>query len=346
MKYIRDDLKDFTPYLVEKKKYDIRLDANESFLKYNNEILQKMCTALLKTDFNRYPDADASKVCNLYLDYLGIKDVSIIAGNGSDELIQIIANTFLNNNDKVMMLDPDFSMYGVYTKLAKGNIIKFPLDDNFNINVDTLINEINKNNVKILFLSTPNNPTGNITKQDDLLKIINNSNCIVVVDEAYVEFYGESIVNEINNYDNLIILRTLSKAVGLAAIRLGFLLTNNELYKQIYKAKPPFNVNSITQNLATVVLENKDIIQENINIILKEKEFLYSGLKKINDIKIYKSYSNFFLIECDNASYINNLLETNGIKVRYFGKGRLKNYLRINVGSREENISLLNVLSR
>ena len=200
------------------------------------------------------------EVCTLYAQYANVKSINVMAGNGSDECIQIIANTFLNTGDKVAVQSPDFSMYGLYTKVAGGIPIEFPLNEELKLDVEGFISMANREKVKIVFLSNPNNPTGGIIKREDIIKIIEGCKCIVVIDEAYFEFYGQTVVDKIEAYENLIVLRTCSK-IGLAAIRLGFLITNSILMEELKKVKPPYNVNAITQSIACVILKNPEIIQ-------------------------------------------------------------------------------------
>lgn len=340
-KLFREDLKYFKPYKVGKENYKIKLDANESFIKYPKEIEKEILNAVQNTMFNRYPDEMSTDLRKLYGEYIGADEDNIIVGNGSDELIQIITNTFLDKGDKAAMVMPDFSMYDIYTKIARGSMVKIPLDDQFNLDIQNLIDTVNKERCKVLFLSNPNNPIGRIIKREDIIKIIENCNSIVVIDEAYMEFYGDSIIDKCNCYKNLIVLRTCSKALGAAAIRLGFLIANTELVEEILKVKPPFNVNALTQNVGSVLLKDKDFIIKNVNKIIEEREYLYKELREIDEFKVYKSYANFILLETKNSDKINDFLIKKGIKLRSFKEGRLKNFLRITVGTREENNMVL-----
>ncbi|MEY7999500.1 histidinol-phosphate transaminase [Clostridium sp. Mt-5] len=333
----KENLKNFKPYTVPKLDYEIKLDANESFLKLSPYIMEKILDKINKVEFNRYPDPAAEKVCALYSKYIGINKKNIMAGNGSDELIQIITGALLDKNEKIMTLSPDFSMYKNYAETAGGKAITFQLDDNFNLDVDKLIDKINGEKIKILFISNPNNPTGNVLKRESIFKILNNCSCAVVMDEAYMEFYGESIVDSIYEYENLIVLRTCSKAMASAAIRLGFLITNSFMINEIKKAKPPFNVNSVTQALGEVLLSEVDYIKSSVEKIKREREFLVNELNGIDKIKPYPTYANFVLVGFEDADFVYKKLLGNKIVVRNYSDNRLKNFLRITVGSREEN---------
>ncbi|MDW8801168.1 histidinol-phosphate transaminase [Clostridium sp. A1-XYC3] len=340
----KENLKVFKAYEVPKLEYKVKLDANESFLALDEEILETIASRLKKITINRYPDAESQTVCQLYGQYSGISPKNIIAGNGSDELIQMIVGTFVDKNEKIMTLNPDFSMYKSYVELAGGKALHFELDEEFNLDVESLVEKVNEEKVKILFISNPNNPIGRVIERREIIKIIKSCNCIVVIDEAYFEFYGESVVDEVQDYENLIVLRTCSKAIAVAGIRLGFLITNDLLLNEIKKVKPPFNVNSVTQLIGEVVLENTANIKEAIEKIVKERSFLLEQLASIEKIKIYPTFANFILIQSENIDRIYNGLFEKGIIVRKFKDERLKRCLRITVGSRKENQILLDCL--
>ncbi|MBW9171928.1 histidinol-phosphate transaminase [Clostridium estertheticum] len=338
--FFRKDLSDFESYSAGKTDYKVRLNANESFSNLDFETRKEIGTVIENSIYNRYPDPDALEVCDLYAKYANVLSINVMAGNGSDECIQIIAHTFLNAGDKVAMQSPDFSMYGLYTKVAGGIPIEFPLGPALELDVDGFISMANNEKVKIVFLSNPNNPTGNIIKREDIIKIIEGCKCIVVIDEAYFEFYGESILDKIDFYENLIVLRTCSK-IGLAAIRLGFMITNKILMAELKKVKPPYNVNSITQGISCVILKKTEIIYNNVKNIIAERDYLWEKLSDINGIKLYKAKANFILVEVPNALELKAKLLKQSINVRSFTSGKLVNCLRITIGSREENNCLL-----
>jgi histidinol-phosphate aminotransferase len=343
-KYLKKELRALKPYVVDRAKYRIRLDANESFIKLDEYLIEEMKDQISSALFNRYPDADSEAVCSLYAKYAGVAPRSIMAGNGSDELIQIMVNTFVEKGEKVVVLSPDFSMYSFYTEVCGGIPVEIESDEEFDINIDYLIKEVVRISPKMVILSNPNNPTGAIIEREKLIKFIEASNCLVVIDEAYFEFYGETLVDKIHTYDNLIILRTCSKAAGMAAIRLGFLITNQELLSELKSVKPPFNVNSISQSFGEVILRNRDIIKVNSDKIIQQREILIKELSKFKELKLFKAKANFILIKVEEAEALNKKLLENGIKIRSFGGGKLTNCMRITVGSNSENRGLLEVI--
>ena len=345
-KLFKENLQNFVPYNVPKLDYEIKLDANESFLKLNDYMMGKILNKIKNVEFNRYPDAGAEKVCGVYSKYLGIKKENIMAGNGSDELIQIIIATLVDKNENIMTVEPDFSMYGNYAGIGGGKALTFELDEEFNLDENKLIEKVNEEKVKVLFLSNPNNPTGKVLNKEQIFKILKGCNCAVVIDEAYVEFYEESIVESIYEYENLIVLRTCSKAMASAAIRLGFLITNSLLLNEIKKAKPPFNVSSVTQAIGEVILEEIDYINNCLEKIKGERSFLVDKLNAFKEIKLYPTCANFVLVKFKDAEFVYKYLLENKIVVRNYKQGRLKDFLRITVGSREENEAVIDNLSK
>ncbi|PAB59709.1 histidinol-phosphate transaminase [Anaeromicrobium sediminis] len=339
-KFGREDLKNLKPYEVGKEKYEIKLDSNENFLEYEEKIKDEMAQVIKNVSLNRYPDGSCEDLCRLYGEYIGVDEANIVAGNGSDELIQVIINAFLNRGDTLGTVFPDFSMYKVYSQLLSVNfkeIYDYTVDE---IYVDSIIEKINDSKCDMFILSNPNNPTGKIIAQNDIIRLLNSVDCLVVIDEAYMEFAGESVVDLVNEFENLIVLRTCSKALGLAFLRLGFCMCNKGLKSEILKAKSPFNVSGLSGELGKVVFKNREVIYENIGRVLRERDKVYEKLKDNPKIKSTKPNGNFIFIKSDCADYIYEKLLDKGIKVRNFS-GKLKDYFRITIGSEEENERLL-----
>lgn len=345
-KFIRRDLKNERNYETVTPEFKIKLDANESFMNVADDIKSKFIERIDKCLFNRYPDSDSSRVCELYSRYSGMEPYNVIAGNGSDELISIIFDCFIEPDETVFTVSPDFSMYKIYIRKARGNIAEYKLKENFLFDVDGIINEVQNSKAKILIFSNPNNPTGRAVSLEDIEKILSSCSCLTVVDEAYFEFNDYSAASLIDKFDNLIILRTCSKAIGIPSLRLGFALGCRELIEDLKKVKPPYNVSALTQEMGEIILENKEYISKNIENILKERAFLYEGLKGIRNIQVIESKANYFLIKVDNSSLLYDELIRSGILVRKFSEERLKDYVRVTVGSRCENESLLALLKR
>lgn len=343
MLIINDKLNRIEPYIVDKTEYSVKLDANESFLNFPQSLKEELMDALMKVLYNRYPDPESEQLCRLYGQYCGVDSKYILAGNGSDEIIQTLMNGFLNCGDAVLTLKPDFSMYKFYASLLGAYVYEYDLDENLTFDLEDFIRVALDEEVKIIIFSTPNNPTGAVVSREHIIKIVEETDALVVVDEAYFEFHGETVVDLITKYENLAVLRTCSKAMGLAAARVGFIIAGESIIRNFKKVKAPYNVNSLSQATASVMLRHPEIIKDNIKQIVKERDYLYQELCKLqqNDsFKVYPTCANFIYIKTERAKELNEALKKQGIAIRCFGES-----LRINAGSREENLRVIETLS-
>lgn len=343
---LNEKVKNLKPYDPICGDFEIRLDANESFIQPSDEMMVDVMSSISNIALNRYPDSTAYDVCEQFAKLYDIPSNFVVAGNGSDEIISVIMTAFLQKGDKVITLTPDFSMYNFYTSLVECECIEFAKDDDFNVDFDKLILEINNTNARMVIFSNPCNPTSVGFLAKDVKKLIENTNALIVLDEAYMDFWNQSLLCDVQNYDNLIILRTCSKAIGLASIRLGFAVANTKLINVIKSAKSPYNVNSLTQAVACSLLSQREYIEQSIEAIKNSLDALYFELKKIEkkfpkNLKIYKSNTNFVFIKTQDAKQIFEFLKTNGIIVR-----NMNGYLRITAGSQDENQKLLNQIKK
>lgn len=297
-------------------------------------------------EYNRYPDAEHLQLKQKLAEINEVKSAQLFLGNGSDELIDLAMRIFCEpTKDAIMMINPSFVMYEMSAKLNNLAVEKLELNEDFQLNKEDFINALTKSKAKILFLCSPNNPTGNSI--DDLEFYIKNFTGIVIVDEAYIEFSKEiSAVNLLNIYPNLIVLKTLSKAYGMASLRIGVGFASPEIADLFNQFKPPYNISSESQRLALKELQNIEILQNNIATILKDRDVLKVGLEKMNAIsRIFPSDANFFLIEFKEVELVYQKLLAENI-LTSLRHPALKNCLRISVGTSEENSKLLNVLSQ
>ncbi len=333
-------VKNLTPYEPISGTYEIRLDANESFLTVPEGIENEMVEALKNTALNRYPDPMATKLVDGFAKYFKVNPECVTAGNGSDEIISVIMNAFLQKGDKILTLEPDFSMYRFYAEIAECASVKYRKNDDLDVDIDEVIKIANAENVRIVIFSNPCNPTSRIIRKDEIRKLINSVNSLVVLDEAYMDFAeDESLLNEFGNYDNLIILKTCSKALGSAALRLGFAIANKTLTNVIRAVKSPYNVNSVSQALGEVLFAHPDYIDNCIETVIKSKEELYSAILEIKNDKIervYESHTNFVYLKVKNAREVFEKMKNRGIIIRNMG-----DFLRITAGTKYENEKML-----
>ncbi len=343
---LNEKVKSLTPYEPISGTYEIRLDANESFLTFPKRIEEEMVAATRSVAFNRYPDPVANSLISGFADYFNVDKNLVTAGNGSDEIISVIMNAFLQKGDKILTLEPDFSMYRFYAEIAECQSVKCQKDENLQVDIDAVIETANRENVRIVIFSNPCNPTGQIVQKEDVRKLVTNTSALVVLDEAYMDFAeNESLLDEFQNHDNLIILKTCSKALGSAALRLGFAVANKTLTNVIRAVKSPYNVNSVSCALGTVLFSHPDYIDNCIKTVVNSKKELHKQLsalaQKTEKIqRVYLSHTNFVFMRVENAKAVFEALKEQGIIIRNMGE-----FLRITAGSEYENKRLIEALT-
>ncbi|MDD6794882.1 MAG: histidinol-phosphate transaminase [Clostridiaceae bacterium] len=343
-------MKEINVYKSKDSTSNIRLDSNESFMNLSEEKQKDIKELISKIEFNRYPDDIYLNVRKLYAKYAGdnLSEENVIVGHGSDEMLNLIISSVISAGKKFYTLSPDFSMYDYYVSLYGGEVVKYIAEEDGSIDIDKFIEKGQKENVDLIIFSNPNNPTGHVLSTENIIKILESFKDIkVVVDEAYYEFYGETMVNLIDQYNNLIVTRTLSKAWGLAALRVGFLLSNKECVKELLSYKVPFNVNTLSQLIAEKVLEDKNSINEQIELIKIKREVLYRNLKDLEKaaqgkVKFYDSKANFIFGRTEEKEKLFDELNQNNISIRNFND----NSFRISVGNDDENKKILQVLKK
>ncbi len=336
--FIRPNVLKMKPYSSardEFKHFDtemIFLDANEN---------------PFETTVNRYPDPQQSKLKTLLSEKKNIPANQILLGNGSDEVLDLIFRVFCEPaRDNVITLPPTYGMYSVLANLNNIENREVLLESDFQPDVDE-ISRTADTYTKLLFICSPNNPTGNLIVSQKIEWLLKNHSGLVVIDEAYIDFANkESWVSKLNNFPNLIVTQTLSKAYGLAGIRLGICYASAEIISVLNKIKPPYNVNKLTQQYAIEQLQNISKIKSDISSLKEEKKYLLKALLKLKFIeKVYKSDANFILIKVDNAEKRYNQLLENGIVVRNRSSQPLcENTLRLTIGTQTENEKLINTL--
>lgn len=300
-----------------------------------------------QTDVNRYPDPQQRDLKAAIGNLKGINASKILLGNGSDEVLDLLYRAFCEPKmDNVISLPPTYGMYSVLANINNIENREVLLDDSFQPNVDEILNTVDKN-TKIIFLCSPNNPTGNSFSKDKVERILNDFSGLVVIDEAYIDFADqESWLLALEIYPNLIITQTLSKAYGLAGIRLGICYASSEIITILNRIKPPYNVNELTQKRALERVLSKDEVKLEISSLLEERAVLLKELLQMNFIKeIYPTDANFVLVKVDNATQRYNELIEKGIVIRNRTTQPLcNNTLRFSIGTSEENKKLIDAL--
>jgi histidinol-phosphate aminotransferase len=298
-------------------------------------------------DLNRYPDPYQKELKKKLVTLNKVKSEEIFIGNGSDEVIDLAFRIFCNpGSDKALTFSPTYGMYDVSAGINDINLIKIPLTKSFQIDMDPLGPFLKDPALKLIFICSPNNPTGNSIDQKDIERILNTFSGIVIIDEAYIDFSDvESRMHKIKEYPNLIVCQTFSKARGLAAARVGVAYADSEIIKLFNKVKPPYNVSELNQKAAMTALENQEEFLRNIRTINLEKSKLVLELFKIKFVQeIYPSEANFLLIKVKGATKVYKELVAQKIITRNRTK-LIKNCIRISIGTPSENIQLLTALN-
>lgn len=297
---------------------------------------------------NRYPDPKQVAIKERLSEIKNISTNQIFIGNGSDEVIDLAFRMFCTpGKDKVLTFVPTYGMYDVSAAINNVTLIKQPLLANFQINLNQLQPYLDMDDVKLIFICSPNNPTGNNIHKTDIEYILKNFNGIVIIDEAYIDFSTkESFISELKNYPNLIVSQTFSKAWGLAGVRVGTAYASQEIIDVYNKVKPPYNVSTLNQEALLKKLDNLAQFEIEKNIILNEKQILEKQLKEVGLVKkIYPSEANFILIEVTNANELYNLLVDHKIITRN-RNNLVRNCIRITIGSGKENKKLIEALQQ
>ena len=338
-------LVNLVPYDPITGHYDIRLDANESCFNLSDSLKAKIGKSISQIDFNRYPDCLAKAPTKAFSELYNVPEELISAGNGSDELISIIEGCFFEAGDTVVNVSHDFSMYEFYAQLYEVNVETYQKEADLTINADKLIAFCREKKAKGLIFSNPCNPTSLGLDRASVKKIIESlDGCLVILDEAYMDFWDQSVLADVDNYDNLIILKTCSKAIGLAAVRFGFAVANRTITNAIRAAKSPYNNDTVAQTIVSDILSEKKYLSDCRDAIIKNTKQLYSDIVSINGKygcfeKVYETCTNFVLVKTDEFEKIYRYMLDNSIAIRKF-----KGFIRVTSGSAEENARFIEVL--
>ncbi len=305
----------------------------------------KASEAMARTPVHIYPDPFQRSLRASLSDYTGFPTENIIAGAGSDELIDLLFRLFIEPGDTILDCEPTFAMYAFCARIAGGELKLAQRDELFEIDVQAARDEID-DNTKIIFISSPNNPTGNMASEEQVRALL-DTGLIVVVDEAYYEFSNETAANLIERYDNLVVLRTMSKWAGLAGLRIGYGIMSETLVEHIIDIKSPYNVNVAAEAAAIASLEDRDYLLSNVKKIVDARETLFANLEEIDGLKPWPSQGNYILCQMDNPDSAQNMydrLAERGIFVRKFSSDRLRDCFRVAIGAPDENDAFLNAV--
>lgn len=341
---INQHIKDLKPRVADGARNNrvIYLDRNELPLPPSPRVIQAIADAA--STVNRYPDTLGEPLRKALADYAGVAEKEIIIGNGSDDLIELVAKVFIAPQKEVLIPNPTFLVYSLVTQIMGGNPVVIKRTDNFDLNIQEIIDKVTLA-TKVIFIANPNNPTGNLVDRDDILKIVNNVDCLVVVDECYYEMSQETVADVVNQYENLLVLRSFSKSFGLAGLRLGYGIANEKLIDYLYRATQIFPVNRLALAAGMAALEDLDYVYANVKRVCIERENLRQNLVKMG-FAVYPSVTNFLFVNTKPLGILSSklvqALRNQNIWVKDFGckLGLDGYYFRIAIGTPDENQKL------
>ncbi len=353
---INDQIKQIIkPAILEAKAYHvpdssdlIKLDAMENPYVWPDEIKTAWSVYMEQAELNRYPDASTSELRERLAATLNLPDGTVMMfGNGSDELIQIIMLALNKSSNVIMAPEPGFIMYRLLSSLLELDYVGVPLKDDFSLDLASMLKTIEETQPAVIFIAWPNNPTGNLFDQESIETIIKAAPGLVVIDEAYHVFAQKSMMSCLKKYQNVLLMRTLSK-LGLAGLRLGMLFGASEWISELEKLRLPYNIGTLNQLSANFILENISLLEKQAGQIRNDRSFVYDSLLKIDGVEAWPSEANFILfkVEDKGADYVHSELLKHKILIKNLHGVHplLENCLRVTIGTKEENEMFLSKL--
>ena len=320
----------------------IRLNGNENPYGPSPEVVKALGSF---EHYNHYPDPGQRRMRECLAEYLDVAPDRIVCGNGSDELIDMLLRMFVGPGENILLPTPTFGMYAFNAEVAGGDPISIPRDENFEIDLEAVKLALNPK-TKAIFLASPNNPTGNIATEAQIRALL-DTGIVVVVDETYYEFCGQSVLPLLDEFPNLVVLRTFSKWAGLAGLRIGLGVMDPTIAQTMMSMKPPYNVNLAAEIALLASLDDRPTLMDRVQTIVKERDRMMGLLKELPGIVPWPSRANFILCRLPEGrgKEIFEGLCRRGIFLRYFGSDRLKDYVRASVGLPNENDTVIQALT-
>lgn len=325
-------------YTVHKQS-GILLNANESSQNLSETILNEISQAIYSISFNRYPEDSCQKLCEAYASWIQKDPSNILAGNGSDQHLGFLIGMYGNQDKPVLTLSKDFGMYDYYASSYRVPIVKLDTEWDGSFEIEQLIQKAKEIQPGLILFSNPNNPTGYMVSNAEIEKLAQNVDCPIVIDEAYGEFAKESALDLVDRYQHLFVTRTLSKAYALAGARVGFLIGNSSVMEKLRMYRVPYSLNSISMEVATIVIQHAKEFQDGIEQVKKDRDLLLQ--KKYHKVRLVPSQANFVLIYCEAIEDLLQAFQKKNLCIRDY-KGR--NYCRVTIGNNGETALVQEVL--
>ncbi len=343
----RPELDDLTPYDAKEVKADVILASNENPLNLPGEILSKLKSRIGEFPFNRYPDPTANGLRKLIAEANGLDPENVLVGNGGDELIFNLLLAWGGPGRKLLDMPPTFSMYGIDAQATGTEVVRIPRKADFSIDEEAVLARAAHDDIDIVIVANPNNPTGGLSNESFLIELLKTTNAIVMVDEAYFEFSRHTMRPHMTRYPNLILLRTFSKAFSLAAMRVGYLLAHPDVVCEFMKVRQPYSVDAFSQMVASTVYRERMVFEAGIRDIIRGRDVLLHGLSMLDGVDVFPSEANFVLFRVEHAAALwRDLLHNHSVLIRDFSRAPgLTDCLRVTVGTDKENERFLEAMA-
>jgi histidinol-phosphate aminotransferase len=345
--HIKPSIRAMHAYQLKQREYRIKLNQNENPYDVPQWLKTEILTEFCELQWNRYPSFNNDNLKSRLSEHLNVPAQDIMVGNGSNELLQIVISVVLAVDSSLLIVPPTFTVYQQLARVAGATIIEVELQEDWSFPVDQIVAQMQVQKPALTLLCTPNSPTGSLLSEESLQAIASAAPGFVVVDEAYHEFSESRYIELLSDHPNLIITRTFSKALGIAGLRVGYLVARQEIVRELNKGKLPYNLNLFSEFAASKVLEHYDVVEKNVELILAERDRVYTALQAMENISVTPSAANFLMFKSalDSTTLLEKVLRT-GVLIRDISgyHPRLANQLRVSVGSPVENDALLAAL--
>jgi histidinol-phosphate aminotransferase len=342
----RPGLEDLAPYEAKEPQVEVNLSANENPQNLPHEILEKLSELLPEFPFNRYPDPMAGRLRESIAAANGLDAANVLVGNGGDELIFDLLLAWGGPGRKLLNMPPTFAMYEIDAAVTGTTLVNVPRKADFNVDEKAVLARLAEGDIDCVFISHPNNPTGNLQPETFLIDVLKATDALVLVDEAYFEFSRHTMRPHMQRHRNLVILRTFSKAFSLASLRVGYLLAHEDVIQELTKVRQPYSVDRFSQWVATMVFRERVAFESQISDLIRQRDVLQHGLDQLGGVTVFPSEANFVLFRVEQAAAVwRDLLHGHGVLVRDLSRTpHLEDCLRVSVGSPDENRRFLEAM--
>lgn len=345
LKRIRPEILSADGYHLTRYDCPVKLNQNESPFDIPDDLKNEILADVRKRPWFRYPQPMEMDLVEALADFAGWRPDALIVCNGSNTLVQLVLAVSTSPGATVVIPSPSFSLYGLYAGFFGGGVAPVDLTPDLTFDLPGILEAVRREEANMVIFGSPNNPTGCVVSNADLKNLLEQTDALVMVDEAYAEFSDETARDLLGEYPNLIVLKTFSKALGAAGIRIGYLMAHPEIAREVLKAKVPFDINVFSHSAALHILKHETLIRERVETIRDERERVFAALRKIDGVRPWPSHANFILFEVDNPERVFNGLIERGILIRNVTSyPLLENALRVSIGRAGENTLFLNAL--